>query len=76
MSTDSVLITSAIDAHEGRYVAFANLPGAFLHTVTDKKVIVLLNGELCELMVKVDPTQYWKFVTATRNGNPMLCVQL
>ena len=76
VATDSVFITGAIDAHEGRDVAFADLPGAFLHTLTDEKIIVLLTGELCELMVKVDPTLYPKFVTTGRNGKPMLYVQL
>ena len=38
VATDSVFITGAIDAHEGRDVAFADLPGAFLHTLTDEKI--------------------------------------
>ena len=71
VATESVFITSAIDAHEGRNVAFANLPGAFLHTAMDDKVIVLLSGELCEPMVKVDPTLYQKYVMTTKNGKPV-----
>ena len=73
-ATKLVFITSAIDAHDGRDVAFSDPPEAFLHTVTDEKVIVLLTGEICELVVKVDPTLYRKFVTTTRNRKPMLYV--
>ena len=56
--TDSLFITGAIEALEGRIVGYANLPGASLHTLTDKVIIVLLTGELCKLMVKVEPKIY------------------
>ena len=36
VSTDAVLITSAIDAHEGRDVAVIDLPGVFLHAEMDE----------------------------------------
>ena len=61
---------------EGRIVGYADLPGAFLHTLTDEKIIVLLSGELCELMVKVDPKLYRKFVTHDKKGKPNLYVEL
>ena len=76
MATGLVFITGAIDTEEGRDVAFTDLPGAFLLTVTDTKVIVLLTGEICELMVEVDSTFYQKIVTTTKNEKPMLYVQL
>ena len=76
VATDSIFITGAIDAHEKRHVASCDLPGAFLHTVTDEKVIMVLRGELCELMVKVDPKLYRKYVTKDRKGKPLLYVQL
>ena len=73
---DAIFIQSAIDAMEGRDVAYADMPGAFLHTKTDEHVIVLLTGELCELMVAVDPKIYRRYVTTGRSGRPMLYVQL
>ena len=73
---DSLFITGAIDAKEGRDVAYADMPGAFLHTLTDEKIVVLLTGELCELMVKVEPSLYRKYVTVDRKGTPMLYVEL
>ena len=57
-------------------MAYADLPGAFLHTLTDEKIVVLLTGELCELMVKVDPKLYRKYVKVDKKGTPMLYVEL
>ena len=76
VAMDSTFITGAIDAYENRDVATCDLPGAFLHTVTDEKVIMVLRGELCELMVKVDPKLYRKFVSKDKRGKPVLYVQL
>ena len=39
---DSVMITSAIEAHEGRNVVTLDLPGAFLHTDLDEDIVMLL----------------------------------
>ena len=74
--TDAVFITSVIDAYERRYVATCDLPGAFLHTKTDEKVIMSLRGELADLMVKVDPSLYRKFILKDKKGNSILYVQL
>ena len=53
--TESVLITAAIDAEEGRDVAVIDLPGAFLHADMDDLVVMVLRGELAELMAAVAP---------------------
>jgi hypothetical protein len=60
VTTDSVFITRAVDTYEELVVATCDLPGAFLHTITDKKVIMVLKGELCNLMVKAKPRLYRK----------------
>ena len=59
-ATESVFITLVVDAHEQRHVATFDVPVAFLHAVTDKYVIMRLEGRLAELMVKVDSSLYWK----------------
>jgi len=74
--TDSVFITGAIDAHEDRDVATCDLPGAFLHTMTDEKVIMVLRDELCDLMVKVNPKLYRKYICKDKRGKPVLYVEL
>lgn len=43
VSLESILITSTIDAHEGRDVA-VDTPDAYLHTGTDEEIIMLLEG--------------------------------
>ena len=75
-SRDAIFIQGAIDAMEKRETGFADMPGAFLHTATDENVIVLLTGELCELMVRVSPKIYRKYVNIGRGGKPMLYVKL
>jgi hypothetical protein len=52
--TDSVMITSAIEANECRKVITLDIPGAFLHADLDEEVIMVLRGELAELMVLID----------------------
>ena len=62
VSTDGVFIVNAINAYEERDVATMDLPGAFLNTLTDELVFMVLKGELCELMVKVDPKIYRRYM--------------
>ena len=55
---EPVLLTSTIDAKEGRDVAIIDIPNAFVTTrIEDKKdiVTVRLRGKLAELMVATAP---------------------
>ena len=74
------MVTSAIEAKEGRDVAIIDIPGVYLHTYIDKwgneKIIMLFKGKLAELMVMVDPKLYRKYVTYDSKGNTMLYVQM
>ena len=74
--TESVLITAAIEATEGRDVAVIDLPGAFLNAHMDEVVHMVLRGKLAELMVKFAPQIYRKYVTLGVKGEPMLYVTL
>eukprot|EP00804_Cyclotella_cryptica_P030533 CCRYP_020167-RC/>CCRYP_020167-RC protein AED:0.22 eAED:0.15 QI:0/-1/0/1/-1/0/1/0/594 len=76
VATDSVFLTGAVDAYQRRDVAYIDLPGAFLHTLTDEKVIMVLRGELCELMCLVEPKLYRKYVCKDKRGQPVLYVEL
>ena len=76
VSTDGVLLTSAIEAHEGRHTATCDLPGAFLNTDNNEETIMLLKGRLAELMVQVDPKMYRKYLTTNKKNEPMLYVKL
>jgi hypothetical protein len=62
---ESVLLTAIIDAHEGRDVAVIDIPNAFVQTRLEDdadKAIMRLHGKLAELMVKVAPEIYTKYV--------------
>ena len=77
VNKDSTFITSTVGAYERRSFATSDLPGAFCNTpLTDETVIMILRGELCELMVRADPKLYRKYVTTDRRGKPLLYVQL
>ncbi len=74
--TESVLITAAIDAEEGWDVAVIDLPGAFLHADMDDLVVMVLRGELAELMAAVAPEIYRKYITYGKDGKAILYVTL
>ena len=58
VSTDGVIITSVIEAHQGCDVAVVDLPNAFINVINSEQTLMLLKGKLAELMVKIDPNIY------------------
>ena len=73
---DSVMITSAIDAHEGRKVVTCDIPGAFLHAELNEEVVMVLRGQLADLMVQVEPELYGPYVKKTKKGESLLYVRM
>jgi hypothetical protein len=63
VSLESVLITSIIEAYEGREVSVVDIQGAYLSADMDEEVIMLLRGRLAELMAKTAPNIYRKYIT-------------
>ena len=53
--TGSLMITAAIYTDEMRDVVTPDIPGTFLHAELDEELIMVLCGELAELMTKVEP---------------------
>jgi hypothetical protein len=76
VATESVFITTVIDAHEGRDVACFDIPGAFLHADVDEDITMVLKGRLAELMVQVAPNLYRKYITVDRKGTAILYVKM
>ena len=71
MATESVFITATIDTFENRDVATVDLLDTFLHTNVDPNddtVHMVLQEELAELMVKVNPSMYQKYVISDKKG--------
>ena len=58
VTTDGVIINSTIEEHEGRDVAVAYLPNAFLNANNSEEDLMLLKGNLAELMVQIDSQMY------------------
>eukprot|EP00804_Cyclotella_cryptica_P005871 CCRYP_000147-RA/>CCRYP_000147-RA protein AED:0.12 eAED:0.13 QI:0/0/0/1/0/0/3/0/1214 len=76
VSIESIFISCAIEASEGRCVTIIDLPGAFLHADCEDHVIMRFHGRLAELMVLAAPQIYRKYVTTDANGEPVLFVKL
>ena len=77
--THSVVITSAVDAHEERDVAVGNLPGAYLSADMDKAgkehFHMVLRGRVAELMVMTAPQVYRDYIDFDGKGNKVLYVR-
>ena len=70
------MLSCAIDTKEGRYVIVTDIPGAFLHVDMDGEVHMVLEGTIAELIMKLDPSLYRRYVWHSQKGKPMLYVQL
>jgi hypothetical protein len=76
VSTESVFITSAIAASEKRKVRCYDILSAFVNTDVDEDVLMVLKGELTEIMIQIAPQTYGKYVTVDRKGTLILYVKL
>ncbi len=63
ISTESTFITAAIAASKRRKVRCYDIPSAFVNTDVDEDVLMVLKGELAEMMVQIAPQVYPKYVT-------------
>ena len=78
--TESIILTSIVDAKERRDVATVDIPNAFAQTVItyaekDYRVIVRLRGKLVELLMEIAPDVYGPYVHKNKNGEKVLLVQ-
>ena len=53
-----------------------NIKTAFLHADNDETIIMKLRGKMVELIVKLEPSMYQKYVTKRPKGEPILHVKL
>jgi hypothetical protein len=78
VSTEAVLLTSIIDAHEGRDVTVIDIPNAFIQTRVDSpkdRVIIRMRGVVVDWLVKAAPEVYALFVTTDKKGMKVLLVE-
>lgn len=66
---ESIYITVIIDALEKRDIATLDIPGAFLQADTDEDTYVKIQGEMCNILVGIDPDTYSKFVCVEQGRN-------
>ena len=71
-----MFLTGVIDAHERRAKAIIDVANAFLQAYNDERILMLLRGKLAEMMVRIDPSLYRKYMTYSDKGVPMLYVRL
>ena len=63
------MLSCIIDAMEGRWVATADIPGAFLKTDYDKGYIhINLEGDMVALLEDIDPEYYKDFIYTDKRG--------
>jgi hypothetical protein len=58
VSAESTFVTATIAAKERRKVRCYNVPSAFVNTDVDEDVIMVLKGELADLMTQIAPEVY------------------
>jgi len=74
VSIEAVMLSCVIDAMEKRDVCFIYIPGAFMQAEMNDTVHVKVEGSLAELLVKIDPRLYQKYLS--ENGKSVLYVRL
>ena len=75
VSTESVMISCTIDAHEERDVATIDVPGAFMQADMDDTVYMRIEGKMAELLVGLNPEYYNQYAEVI-NGKLILYVLL
>ncbi len=69
-------MTAAIAANKKRKVRCFDIPSAFVNTDVDEDVLMVLKGELADMMIQIVPQVYRKYVTINKKGTPILYVKL
>jgi len=76
VSLEAMIMSCCVDAKEGRYVAVADIPGAFLHADMNECVHMMMEGTISKHVAKLEPTIYRKYIWHDKKGKPMLYVKL
>jgi hypothetical protein len=76
VSSKSTFITASIAAKEKRMVRCYDVPSGFVITDVNKDVLMVLKGELAEMMVQTVPQIYRKYIMMDKKGIKILYVKL
>jgi hypothetical protein len=69
------MLSATIDAMEGCDVATVDIPGAFMQANIDEVVHVKFEGGIAEMLVRMDPKMYRRYVK-DEHGKTVLYVEL
>ena len=75
ISNENLFLNFTIEAKEGRDVATCDIMGAFLQTDIPEgpdKVHIKLDGAMVELLAKINPQFYPKYIILSIKGKPVL----
>ena len=73
---EALFLTCLIDTMEHREVATVDIPGAFIQVYMEGETVhKKLEGKMVDLMTKLNPNIYYKYVT-NKKGSTVLYVQL
>jgi hypothetical protein len=75
VSLEALMLSCVIDAREGRDVATADIPGAFMQTKMDQTVYMQIDGVMADLLIKINPALYGKY-SVTERGKMVIYVRL
>jgi hypothetical protein len=75
VAIESIMLSATIDAMEERDVATVDIPGAFMQEDIDEVVHVRFEGEIAEMLVRMDPQLYRKYFR-DENDKAVLYVEL
>jgi hypothetical protein len=71
VAIESVMLSATIDAMEECDVATVDIPGVFMQADIDEVVHVKFEGEIAEMLVRMDPKMYRRYVK-DENGKTVL----
>jgi hypothetical protein len=75
VATDAVLLSSIIDAEEGRDVAVVHIPNDFVQTRVENKrdmALIKICGVLVDILVEIAPDVYKSCVSRDKKGMKQL----
>jgi hypothetical protein len=75
VATESLTLTCVVDAIDERDVATSDIRGAFMQSNMKGKVVMKLEGVLADMILKIDPKKYTKYVVK-ENGHDVIYVIL
>jgi hypothetical protein len=76
MTNKSRFIAAVIGTCKRRTVRCYDLPNTFVNTDVDKVVLIVLKGELADMMVQITPQVYRKYIMVDKKGTRILYVKL